>query len=137
MRPVTGGPNPTNSSEPLPTPPDNVEMENVAGPSTSATASVGLTRSRKSPLTTEEGRGTATYAYRAAPSRERSSPVDPTSITEFSSAAHSAIPPFPVPSTSRQQLPGRNAALPSGGLSEARNCSETSEGPPSQQAEVE
>lgn len=129
MRPATGGPNPTSSSEPLPTPPDDLEMENVAGPSTSATGSVGSTRSRKSPLITE-GRGAATYAYRAAPSRERSSPVDPTSITEFSSAVHSAIPPFPVPSTSKQQLPDRNAALPSGNPSEARNYSETSEGPP-------
>lgn len=128
---ATGGPNPTYSSEQLLTPPADAEIGNVAGPSTSATASVGLTSSRKSPLTTGEGRGAATYAYRAAPFRERSSPVDPTSIPEFSSAAHSAIPPIPVPSTSRQQLPGRNAALPSGGPSEARNCSETSEGPPS------
>ena len=125
MQAATGGPTLTNSSEQLPTPPAD------AGPSTSATASVGLASSRKSALTTGEGRGAATYAYRAAPSRERSSAVDPTSIPEFSSAAYSAIPPIPVPSTSRQQLPGCNAALPSGGPSEARNCSETSEGPPS------
>jgi hypothetical protein len=115
----------------LPTPPADAEIENVAGPSTSATTSVGLTSSRKSSLTTGEGRGTATYAYRAPPSRERSSPVDPTSIPAFSLAAHSAIPPIPVPSTSRQQLPGRNATLLSGGPFEARDCSETSEGPPS------
>jgi hypothetical protein len=128
MQAATGGPNLTNS---LPTPPADAEMENHARPSSSATASVGLTSSRKSPLITGEGRGAATYAYRAAPSRERGSPVDPTSIPEFSSATHSAIPPIPVPSTSKQQLSGRNAALPSGGPSEARNCSVTSEGPPS------
>jgi hypothetical protein len=105
MPAAIGGPNPTNSSEPLPTPPTDAEMENVAGPSTSATASAGLMSSRKSPLTTGEGRGAATYAYRAAPSREWSLPVDPTSISEFSSA---------VPS-------------------EAHDCSETSEEPPSKQ----
>ena len=106
-------------------------MEYVAGPSTSATASVGLTSSRESPLTTGERRGAATYAYRKAISRERSSPVDPTSVSEFSSAAHSAIPPIPVPSTSGEQLSGSNVALPSGGPSEAGNYSATSEEPPS------
>lgn len=75
-------------------------MENVAGLSTSATASMGLTSSGKSPLTTGEGRGAATYAYRTAPSRERSSV---------------------------QQLSGPNAALPSGDPPGARNCSATSE----------
>jgi hypothetical protein len=131
MRAATGSPNTTNSSEPLPTPPDDAEMENVAGSSTRATGSVGSTSSRKSPLTTGEGRSAATYAYRAAPSRERRSPVGPTSIPAFSSADHFAIPSIPVPSTSKQQLPGRNADLPSGGPSDARSCSETSEGPPS------
>lgn len=131
MQAANGGSNPTSSSEPLPTPPTDTEMENVARPSTSATASVGLTSSKKLPLTTGEGRGAATYAYRAARSREPSSPVGPASISEFSSASHSAIPPIPVPSTSRQQPSDRNAALPSRGPSEARDCSEASEGPPS------
>lgn len=131
MQAATRGSNLMNSSEPLPTPPTDAEMENVAGPSTLATASVGLTSSKKLPLTTGEGRGAATYAYRAAPSRERSSPVDPASLSEFSSAAHSAIPPIPVPSTSRQPPSDRNAALSSRGPSEARDCSEPSEGLPS------
>jgi hypothetical protein len=117
---ASGGPNPTNSFERLPTPPADEEIENVAGPSTSATASAGLTSSKKSSLVSGEGRGAAKYAYRTAPSHERSSPIDPTSISEFSSAPHSAFPPIPVSSTSTQQLSG-----------ETRNCSATSEGPPS------
>ena len=130
---AAGGPNPTNSSEPLPTPPADAEMDIdiFAGPSTSATGFVRPTGSRK-PLTTGEGRGAATYAYRTAPSHERSSPLDPTSIPEISTVAHSAIPPVPVPSTAGQQLSGLSAALPSGGPSEAlNNCRATSEGPPS------
>jgi hypothetical protein len=128
---AAGGPNSTNSFESLPTPPADAEMEDVTGPSTPAAAFVGLTGSRNSLPTTGEGRGAATYAYRTAPSRERSSPLDPTSISEFSSAFHSAIPPIPVPSISAKQLLGSNAASPSGGPSEARNCSATSEEPSS------
>lgn len=134
MQAAAGGPNLTNSFESLPTPPADMKIENVARPSTSATASVGLTGSRRSPLTTGGGRSAATYAYRAAPSRERSSPFDATSISDFSSTAHSAIPPIPVPSTSRQQLPGRDAALPSGSSYEARNCSTTPEAPSSKKS---
>ena len=128
---TAGGPYLTISSEQSPTPSTHSEVENDAGPSTSATAFVDLASSRKSPLTIGESRGSATYAYRTARSRERSSPVDPTSVQESSSTSHSYIPPIPVPSTSKQQLSGCDAVLPSRGPSEPPNRSATPDGPPS------
>ena len=134
---VARGPNLSNSAKPLPhgvsshatspAPPSLSEVEYDAKPSTSATTSKVLSSSSKSPLTTGERRGTATYAYRTAPPCERGSPVHPTSIQEFSSAA---IPPIPVPSTSRHPS-RRNLVMPSEGPSEPRNYSTTSKEPPS------
>jgi hypothetical protein len=125
------GPYLTISSEQSPTPSSHSEVENDAGPSTSATALMDLESSRKSPLMIGESRGSTTYAYRTARSREQSSPVDPTSVQEFSPTSHSSIPPIPVPSTSKQQLSGRDAVLPSRGPSEPPNRSATPDGPPS------
>ena len=134
--PVARGPNRSNSAKPLPhgvsratspTPPSHSEVKYDAKPSTSATTSKVLSSSSMSPLTTGEHRGTATYAYRTAPSCERGSPVHPTSIQEISSAA---IPPIPVPSSSRHPS-RRNAVMPSEGPSKPHNYSSTSGEPPS------
>lgn len=80
-----------------------------------------MSSSRQTPLNTRESRGTATYAYRTAPSCERSSPVHSTT-----SPAHPTIPPVPAPSTSRQ-LSGRNPVPPPGGPSVPRNHNPTGE----------
>ncbi|KAH9981741.1 hypothetical protein BJV74DRAFT_853868, partial [Russula compacta] len=114
---TTGGHSLTKSAEPLPhrvlstlasssALAGHLEVGNDTQPSTSANTSVASSSLTKSPLTAGPSRGAATYAYRTAPSREQSSPVHLPSILESSSAANSAIPRIPIPSTSSATLGG-------------------------------
>ncbi len=112
-----------------PNPRSHLQERNDAGPSTSVGTPVVLSSSNKSPLTTRQSRGAATYAYRTAPSLEQSSSIHLTPALESPSAANSAIPPIPMPSTS-SHISAPNLVPPSRGSSEPVNRGSTAEGQP-------
>jgi len=119
------------SSPSLDTPPISTSHPDVAHgskPSASVTTSAASSSSTKLPLTTATGRshGTATYAYKTV-SYEQSSPIRLPSVVGSFSATMSAIPPIPVPSTSREKS-DRNSVRAS---PEPTNGGASSEGLPS------
>jgi len=132
-----GSHSPTKSAEPSPPPASSstlsasqtsashAEVTGDPGPSTSVVAVVSSS-SRKSPLTTGQNRGGATYAYRTARPPEQSAPVHLASVPESPKTTNSAVPPTPTPSTSKQ-IAGHSSVLPSRGSLEPGF---TSEGPP-------
>jgi hypothetical protein len=133
-----GSHSPTKSAEPSPPPASSstlsasqtsashAEVTGDPGPSTSVVAPVVSSSSRKTPLTTGQNRGGATYAYRTTRPPEQSAPIHLASVPESPETTNSAVPLTPTPSTSKQ-IAGHSSVLPSRGSLEPGF---TSEGPP-------
>lgn len=129
---------PTKSAEPSPPPASSsslsasqtsashAEVTGDPGPSTSVAALVFSSSSRKSPLTTGQNRGGATYAYRTVRPSEQSAPVHLASTPESPETTNSAVSPTPTSSTSKQ-IAGHSSVLPS---RDSLEPGFTSEGPP-------
>jgi hypothetical protein len=116
------------SSGSITTSPAHTNHPEITDDTEPSTVTEALQTLRKLPHATGQCQGAATYAYRTAPSHERSTPVD-LAILNSPSGASSSAAVLPMP-RDMSSVTNRNPILPCQGSSEHRDIGGAAECPP-------